>query len=96
MVREKDIENYLVKQCKTHGVLLRKCQWVGQNHCPDRLIMSPNLTVWVELKAPGKTARPGQVREHDRMKAAGQKVIVIDGFDGVDAIINSVKRMNSL
>lgn len=94
MIREKDVEAHLVRQCKKAGLLLRKVSWVGHNHAPDRLIMSPGATVWVELKAPGRKARPGQVREHERMRAAGQRVDVIDSKEGVDELINEIGRLN--
>lgn len=89
---EASIEKYLLKRAKAAGLLVRKVQWVGHNHAPDRIVMSPGLTVWVELKAPGKTAAPGQAREHARMIAHGQNVIVIDSREGVDELI---KRMLS-
>lgn len=42
---------------------------------------------WVELKAPGKKAEPHQLREHERMQAMGQRVEVIDSFEGVDNLL---------
>lgn len=95
MIREKDIEAYLVRQALKHGLLLRKCQWVGHNHCPDRLLMSPKLTVWVELKAPNKKPRAGQSREHDRLRQAGQRVEVVDSKTGVDELINNILEVNA-
>ena len=94
MIVEDDIEKYLIKCAKREGFLLRKAQWVGHNHCPDRIIMTPLATVWVELKAPSKTPRGGQLREHARMRKAGQEVDVIDSFEGVDALINELKEYN--
>lgn len=89
---ENDIENYLIARCKRAKILLRKAQWVGHNHCPDRIVMTPLSTVWVELKAPRKEPRPGQLREHDRMRAAGQNVVVIDSKAGVDALIKQLNE----
>lgn len=45
------------------------------------------LTVWVELKAPGKKAEPHQLREHDRMRRMGQRVEVIDSIEGVEELL---------
>lgn len=47
----------------------------------------PARTVWVELKAPGEKPRPDQLREHQRMRAAGQHVEVVDTLEGVDALL---------
>lgn len=44
-------------------------------------------TIWVELKAPGEKAKPHQVREHERMRAMGQYVVVIDSLEGVDEVL---------
>lgn len=92
-LRESDVEGYLIKQCKKAGYLIRKAQWVGHNHCPDRLIMTAGLTVWVELKAPGKKPNGGQLREHARMRIAGQRVDVIDNLADVDALITELQGL---
>lgn len=94
MIREKDIENYLVKQAKKAGFLIRKVQWVGTNHCPDRVVMSPGVTVWVELKAPGQLPRGGQLREINRMSEAGQLVAVLYSHVGIDELIDHMVRIN--
>lgn len=90
---EKDIENYLIKHAqKLADVQIRKAQWVGHNHCPDRLIMTPSVTVWVEVKAPNKEPRGGQLREHARMRRAGQTVTTVSTFEEVDALIKQIKQ----
>jgi hypothetical protein len=91
-MREKDIENYLVQQAKAIGALVRKVSWVGLNHCPDRLIMLPRITVWVEVKAPGEKPRAGQQREHERMYEHGQTVYVVDSKESVDELIQILGR----
>ena len=47
----------------------------------------PARTIWVELKAPGLKAELHQLREHNRMRAMGQHVVVIDSLDGVDEVL---------
>jgi len=95
MITETDVEKYLIKKATKIGALVRKAQWVGHNHCPDRLIMAPHKTVWVEVKAPGKEPRDGQKREHARMRLAGQNVVVIDSKKGVDQFIKDFQEVNS-
>lgn len=91
MITEKDIEQYLVKQATDIGALVRKAQWVGHNHCPDRLLMLPSVTVWVEVKAPNKKPRAGQEREHKRMADHGQIVFVVDSRESIDQLIARLK-----
>jgi hypothetical protein len=94
-VRERDIEAHLVKRVKELGGEVRKVKWVGRRGAPDRLVMMPadlvwhgaTNAVWVELKAPGQKAKPHQAREHDRMRAMGQHVVVIDSIEGVDEVL---------
>ncbi len=52
------------------------------------------LTIWVELKAPGLAAmfphtphERQQHREHERMRAMGQRVVVLDSFAGIDEVL---------
>lgn len=94
-MRESDIESHLIKRVKELGGECRKVQWLGRNGAPDRLVMLPadqcwhgaTSAVWVELKAPGQKAKPHQLREHDRMRAMGQHVVVIDSIEGVEALL---------
>ena len=94
-MRERDIEAHLVKRVRELGGEVRKVQWIGRVGAPDRLVMLPwnqlfkphKSTVWVELKAPGEKARPSQMREHERMRAMGQWVLVIDSIDGIEALL---------
>lgn len=49
---------------------------------------NPAQTIWVELKAPGKKPEPHQMREHERMRAMGQRVEVIDSIEGVEELLS--------
>lgn len=44
-------------------------------------------TIWVELKATGEEPEPHQEREHKRMRAMGQRVVVIDSIEGVEELL---------
>jgi len=45
------------------------------------------FTCWVELKAPGVKPPAYQLREHARMRAMGQVVVVIDSIEGVEELL---------
>lgn len=91
-MRESQIENYLVRRVKELNGEVRKVKWIGRRGAPDRVVMLPERygidaeprTLWIELKAPGEKAKPHQVREHERMRAMGQVVVVVDSMEGVD------------
>lgn len=44
-------------------------------------------TIWIELKATGEVPEPHQLREHERMRAMGQRVEVIDSIEGVERLL---------
>jgi hypothetical protein len=95
-MRERDIEQHLVKRVKALGGEVRKVQWIGRRGAPDRLVMLPdpgpgkgvfNNAWWVELKAPGVKPEAHQLREHVRMRAMGQRVLVIDSIEAVERLL---------
>lgn len=97
-MRERDIERHLVQRVKALGGEVRKVKWIGRRGAPDRLVMLPHgdrsgscssiKTFFVELKAPGQKAKAHQRREHVRMRAMGQIVMVIDSIEAVEALLS--------
>ena len=85
-MRERDIEQYLVARVQAMGGEVRKVKWIGRRGAPDRVVMLPHL-IWVELKAPGKVPTAAQLREHERMRAMGQRVEVVDSLQRAEEIL---------
>jgi hypothetical protein len=84
-VRESQVEDHLVAVAKRCGGVVRKVQWIGRRGAPDRVVFLPNgLLFWIELKRPGKDAEEHQAREHDRLRAFGQFVEVLDTVKKID------------
>lgn len=86
-MRERDIEEYLCARVRAMGGEVRKVRWVGRNSAPDRRVMLPGRCCWVELKAPGKVPTRAQLREHARMRAAGERVEVVDSLAQVYKVL---------
>ena len=87
-MRESTIEAYLCERVKDLGGEVRKVKWIGRRGAPDRVVMLPGgLLYWVELKRPGQKAEPHQAREHERMRGMGQRVLVIDSFEAIEALL---------
>jgi len=93
-MRESTIENYLVERVRVLGGEVRKVKWIGRHGAPDRLVMMPDRTIWIELKAEGLAAffphtphERQQHREHERMRAMGQRVVVVDSHQGIDEVL---------
>lgn len=101
---ERDIEAHLVKRVKELGGEVRKVQWVNRKNAPDRLVMLPdpgpgrgvfNNSWWVELKNPdtvrtfpANAHERAQHREHERMRAMGQRVVVIGTIEQVEELLS--------
>lgn len=85
MTVEADIERHLAKRVKELGGEVRKVQWPGRRHAPDRLVLLPDrMAAFVELKRPGDKPRAGQLREHDRLRKACLVVVVFDTKEAID------------
>lgn len=101
---ERDIERHLVRRVKELGGEVRKVQWIGRRGAPDRLVMcsrassgsfSACSTIWVELKAPGVKPDAHQLREHERMRRMGQRVVVVDSLERVDEVLRDTGEHRS-
>ncbi|WP_074013703.1 VRR-NUC domain-containing protein [Candidatus Sodalis sp. SoCistrobi] len=78
-LREKAIEQQLIRAVKAAGGIAYKFVSPGRLGVPDRLVVLPGGRVlFVECKAPGQKARPSQQREHNRLRALGCEVITLD------------------
>lgn len=79
---EKQVEAALVRRVKELGGLCEKFVSPGRRNVPDRIITLPNgRIVFVELKAPNKAPTELQRRDHDRRRALGCDVRVIDNIE---------------
>lgn len=85
---EKEIESYLVRRVAAAGGTAYKFSSPARRGVPDRIVVMPGgRVVFVELKAPGKRATTLQEREHERLRALGQDVHVIDSKEACDALL---------
>lgn len=88
---EKAIERKLVELVKANGGMCIKLlcdQLIG---LPDRLCLFPNHRLaFIELKTTGKKPRKIQLYIHNRLRALGFRVEVIDTIKGVEQFINSI------
>lgn len=78
-MKESTIEAYLREQVREAGGRAYKFVSPGNDGVPDRIVVFPGgRVIFVELKAPGKEPTPMQVMQHDRLRALGAAVRVID------------------
>ena len=85
-ILERDVEKALIKKVKSLGGLCEKFVSPQKRSVVDRVVTLPgNRIIWVELKAPGKKPTDAQNRDHEKRRALGCDVRVIDTMVGVDA-----------
>lgn len=84
------VEGYLAREAKKRGFLCYKFTSPAVRGVPDRLLITPAGTFFVELKAEGEKPRPQQVHRIAEMRAAGAVVHVIDTREGVDELLDSI------
>lgn len=84
-MRERDIEQYGVRQIEAAGGKAYKFTSPGRRSVPDRIVLWPEgIADFIEFKAPGQKPTPLQAREHEKLRALGFPVMVIDSKEGVD------------
>lgn len=98
--RESTIEKYLHACVRANGGTTYKFVSPQHNNVPDRIVIwpgdwisvrritrfAPNIQ-FVETKAPKKGPRPGQLREHTRLRALGCTVEVLSTKEQVDQYV---------
>lgn len=90
-MRESTLERRLVREVERIGGKAPKWTSPGSNGVPDRIVLLPGgVTVYVEMKAPGKPLKPLQVRWAKILKAMGHKVYKIDSVEDIDRFITEV------
>jgi hypothetical protein len=85
-MRESYIEAFLANRVKALGGLCLKQQWINTRGAPDRLVVLPGKLLMIELKAPGVKPEPHQLRMHERLRALGVQVEVIDSVERVEEL----------
>lgn len=96
-MREREIEQYLVKQAKEAGGKAYKWTSPGNAGVPDRIVMLPGGRVaFVELKAPGGKPTALQLSQQRFIASMGLPVTVIDSKEGVNQLISTMQARGGI
>lgn len=90
-VAERDIRKLLKARVEAYGGEVRAVSWLGRARAPDVLCLFPGGHWFAETKAPGGKPSAAQVREHERMEAAGCRVLVISTLTQLDNHLPELK-----
>ena len=90
-MREKVIEQKLVKAVKAAGGIAPKLVSPGFDGMPDRMVLMPGgRTGFVEVKAPGEKPRPLQTSRHRLLRRLGFRVYVLDNAEQIETILREI------
>ena len=86
-MREKQIEQRLVRAVRAAGGICPKLVSPGTDGMPDRMALLPGgHIVFVEVKAPGQKPRPLQLKRHEELRRLGFKVYVLDDPERISGV----------
>lgn len=92
-MRETALELRLVREVKKIGGLAPKWVSPGNRGVPDRLVILPDgLTIYVEMKAPGKPLEPMQKHWMKKLLQRGHRHYKIDSHEDIDSFIQEVSK----
>ena len=92
-MREKKIEQALVKAVVEKGGLCPKWVSPGMAGVPDRMVLMPGgITAFVEVKQKGQKPRPLQTYRHKQLRGLGFKVYVLDDKDDIEKIVKELEE----
>lgn len=92
---EKVVERKLVEAVKANGGMCIKLLCDQLTGLPDRMCLFPNhKIVFVELKTTGRKPKRIQLFIHDKLRALGFRVEVIDTVKGVNDFIEEDIMLN--
>lgn len=91
-MREKCIEQKLVKDIKVMGGIAPKFTSPGFDGMPDRIVLLPGgHMAFVEVKAPGKSPRSIQLARHKLLRRLGFKVYVLDNEKQIGELLDEIR-----
>ena len=90
-MREKQVEQALVKAVKARRGICPKFVSPGLSGVPDRLVFMPNGQMsFVEIKAPTKKPRVLQLYRMKQLTDLGFKCFVLDNIEQIPALIDEI------
>jgi len=92
---ENPVEEYLLRSCRENGFLCWKFVSPARGGVPDRLVVTPAGTLFVEVKRPGEKPTRRQRAQHAKLRSRGGEVHVVDDFPVVDALMAHLRRRSA-
>lgn len=85
---EKAIEKAVCDYAKQQGCLVYKFTSPAQRHVPDRLLIANGRVFFIEFKRLKEKPTLAQALEHEKMRAKGAVVYVVDSVESGKRVID--------
>ena len=90
--KEAVVEQYLVKEVKKRGGIAYKFTSPGRRSVPDRLVVLPNMILFVECKVENGKLTSGQEREIALLQKMGMTAAVVYSKANVDNLMKTIEE----
>jgi len=91
-MRERKIEQQLVRTVKATGGICPKFVSPGYGGMPDRIVLLPGGRIaFIEVKRRGKKPRPLQESRHGLLQRLGFRVYVLDDVERIGGILDEIQ-----
>jgi len=87
-ITEAKIEKKVCEYAQRNGWLTYKFSSPANRGVPDRIFIRRGVALFIEFKAPGKKPTKFQKFTHEKLKAQGFTVHVIDSIDAGEALVD--------
>lgn len=75
---ESKLQSKIIRYLKKNGWFVRKILATNCPGDPDIYSYKDGMTIWIEVKREGKTARPLQLYRHEEIRNSGMQCYVLD------------------
>lgn len=91
---ESDVEEYLLDRCRQLSYKCMKFTSPARSGVPDRVVITPALTAFVELKRPSGSLRRLQKVVQQRMRDKGAVVLNARTVAEVETVLEQLGELN--
>lgn len=86
---ERRVEKKFIDWCKARNIRQTKLQALAEVGFPDRTVWLPQVTIYIEFKAPKSPLRPAQKRWVAWLRSQGHPVLVTHQFQEACLFVES-------
>ena len=97
MKTEKQLQDYIIKECKKRNILCHKLESRTSRGWPDLILIYNSVAIFAEVKSPVGTGKLSalQVRTLNDIKSHGGLTVVVESKLDADAVLYAMGRADA-